>query len=144
YYRLNVITMEVPPLRERHEDVLPLTEIFVQQLAQQMGKSVPVIADELRTFLVGHALPGNVRQLKHALERAVALNRTGTLTVADLPPDLQSAGRIDCDTLFAGDQPLKEAVGNFERAFIVRTLETQQGRKVQTAETLGISRKSLW
>ena len=144
YYRLNVITMDVPPLRERHEDILPLTETFVQQLARQMGKPVPAIADELRTFLVGHPLPGNVRQLKHALERAVALNRTGTLTVADMPPDLQSSGRIDCDTLFAGDQHLKEALGNFERAFIVRTLGSHQGRKTLTAESLGISRKSLW
>ncbi|MCP3177020.1 sigma 54-interacting transcriptional regulator [Desulfuromonas sp. KJ2020] len=144
YYRLNVITMEVPPLRDRYEDILPLTEIFVQQLARQMGKPVPIVSAELRTFLAGHPLPGNVRQLKHALERAVALNRTGTLTVADLPPDLQSAGRIDCNTLLAGDQALKEALGNFERAYIVRALETHQGRKTATAESLGISRKGLW
>ena len=144
YYRLNVITVEVPPLRDRYEDILPLTEIFVQQLARQMGKPVPIVSAELRTFLAGHPLPGNVRQLKHALERAVALNRTGTLTVADLPPDLQSAGRIDCNTLFAGDHALKEALGNFERAYIVRALETHQGRKTQTAESLGISRKCLW
>ncbi len=144
YYRLNVITIDVPPLRERPEDILPLAEFFVQHHAQQMNKPVPTLSPDLRALLTRHPYPGNVRQLKHALERAVALTRTGVLRPEDLPPDMCDKRLGNCPDFFRTDIPLKDALGHFEREFIVRMLENNEGQKGKTAEAMGISRKNLW
>ena len=144
YYRLNVITIDVPPLRERPEDILPLAEYFIQHHAQQMNKQVPELSSDLRALLTSHPFPGNVRQLKHALERAVALTRTGILRPEDLPPDMCDKRLGNCPDFFRTDIPLRDAMVHFEREFIMRMLETNEGQKGKTAEAMGISRKSLW
>jgi DNA-binding NtrC family response regulator len=147
FYRLNVIHFEVPPLRDRADDILPLAELFVEQFCQQMKKPLKVLAPEVRVLLKNHPLPGNVRQLKHAIERAVALGQGELLLPNDLPADLLSQEQIESSGIHFSYNPgecLKQVMGRHERETLLQALRAHQGRKNETAASLGISRKSLW
>src|SRR5262249_18268028 len=86
YYRLNVIHIHLPPLRERLEDVLPLAEHFLGESAARAGKQIRAFHEAAKKALLGYAWPGNVRELENVVERAVALAETGLVTLDDLPP----------------------------------------------------------
>ncbi len=144
YYRLNVITLELPPLRERREDVLPLAERFIQQYCEEMSKPIRCLSPQAAEVLLTHTYPGNVRQLKHALERAVALGTGEVIIPEDLPSDF-----VECDEKADGisyipGKGLREANEGFEREYLLRALRHHDGKKTCTAKALGISRKSLW
>lgn len=142
FYRFNVINIDVPPLRQRPEDIIPLARMFAAKFTVSMGKRKMKIAPAVRDLLLTHPLPGNVRQLKHAFERAVALGQGREITLADLPPEMLKEGCAD--PVGNGGCTLRDAVGNFERGYIVKVLTRYGGHRSRAAEHLDISRKSLW
>lgn len=147
YYRLNVVDVHAPPLRERPGDVPLLAAAFLEQIAARQGRSVPQMEPAALAALTAHDFPGNVRELQHALERAVALARGGGVRADHLPPDIArraAAAPAGQAASAGGLMPLGEAVERFEQEYIRRALEQSGGHKGRAAELLGISRKSLW
>ena len=146
YYRLNVIPLILPPLRERREDILLLADHFLKKFVRKMGKEVSGLSEEAKSLLLKYPFPGNIRELENMLERAVALLKGKVIQAADLPEEIgvnttiAQAIREKIGTA----KPLHQAVGLFEKEYIQSVLEQTQGRKGQAAEVLGISRKSLW
>jgi two-component system response regulator AtoC len=143
YYRINVIRIDLPPLRARGDDVLLLAQRLVEQLAAKTDKKVTGIAAPAAEKLLAYAWPGNVRELRNCIERAVALTRFEEITVADLPEPIQDYRRsrlvLDLDDPTALP-PLEEV----ERRYILRVLEAVQGHRTRAAEVLGLDRKTLY
>ncbi|MGD0264204.1 MAG: sigma-54 dependent transcriptional regulator [Candidatus Methylomirabilota bacterium] len=139
YYRLSVISVTLPPLRERRDDIPLLAEFFLRKFAQEAGKRVERIAPEAMALLTAYPWPGNVRELEHAIERAVILTQNPTLLAQDLPPDLQAppGGRPTAD---AQVLPLREV----ERRHLLFALERAQGNRKRAAEWLGVTRRTLY
>src|SRR5262249_43980408 len=94
YYRLNVISIQVPALRERPEDIVELAQHFLRIYAQRAGRPVPQIDDDALVVLKGHAWPGNIRQLENVLERAVVVADGPLVTLQELPPELVAASAM--------------------------------------------------
>ena len=141
YYRLRVIEIALPPLRERTEDVPLLVEHFLKKLEHERGRTFSVTPQAL-SVLVSYAWPGNVRELENALEAAVALTRAGVLTPEDLPPKVRAefhdASRLE--DLYANLPSLEE----LERRYLAHVLRMTRENKARTAGILGISRKTLY
>ena len=137
YYRINVVHLRVPPLRERKEDILWLARHFLEAEAVQRGGAVRTMSNKLERFMLEYPWPGNVRELKHALERACVLSVAGKL-----PPDLMF-DEIPAK-LAPTDETLAEYLAADERQYLVRVLSTHGGHATRAAEALGISRKNLW
>lgn len=144
YFRLNVIPIHIPPLRQRPEDVLPLAEHFLSHFARGMGKPTPRLSAEARSLLLAYDFPGNVRQLKHAMERAVALGDGPVVEDADLPAEFVGAVPSAPVYTAAGTGDLKSALLACERQCLVLALRRHGGHRSETARALGISRKALW
>ncbi|HET7292589.1 MAG TPA: sigma-54 dependent transcriptional regulator [Vicinamibacteria bacterium] len=139
FHRLSVVELELPPLRERREDVLPLALHFLKREQKRGATRASGFDAEAEGLLLGYAWPGNVRELRAAVERAALLATGETLTAADLPPHL----RRDPQALFASrERPpsLKE----LEQAYIRHVLREADGQQTRAARVLGISRKALW
>ncbi len=138
YYRLNVIPIRMPALKERKEDIPPLIDSFLANYNCSFGKKV-ALSSEAITALLDYSYPGNVRELKNILERLVALASSDVVTVDSLPRHVaKQRGKI------ATTVPLAEVAAEAEKAHIMRTLKSVKGNKTRTAELLGISRKTLW
>lgn len=144
YYRLNVITLEVPPLRQRPEDILPLAEHFLEHFARTMKREPRSLSPQARALLLGCSFPGNVRQLRHAMERAMALGVGEHILPDDLPAEFKTAPSFGAGPVFQAGHPLKEALGHYEKAYIEQALALSGGRRQEAASRLGISRKNLW
>src|SRR3989449_5449022 len=143
YYRLNTFQIEVPPLRERKQDIPPLVASFVKQFAQQLGKSEPAIAPDAFQKLLDYSWPGNVRELQNAMEYAVVLARQNTVGVKELPGELQlpaALQQIERSVVSQGVQSLDE----MERVTILQALAQCHGNKKKAAELLGIQRPTLY
>lgn len=141
YYRLNVMTIEIPSLRERHGDIEELVTMLLKKLSNQLGKYVSNISDKAMECLMGHNWPGNVRELENVLERAINLTDSDTILPVHLPVYLtQSAKRV----LNGPVRPLKDVIEDTEKEAIVRCLEYTDGNKLKTAKLLDISRSSLY
>ena len=143
YFRVNVIHVEMPPLRARGSDVLLLAQHFLAHHAGKAGKRVTGLAPEAAERLLAYSWPGNVRELQNAMERAVALARYDHVTVDDLPEKIRAYR--PSHVLIAADDPselvpLEEA----ERRYILRVVETVGGNKTLAARVLGIGRKTLY
>jgi PAS domain S-box-containing protein len=143
-YRLNVISIDVPPLRQRRDDIIPMAELFLSQYSRQMKKPLRRLSPQVVALLLNYPFPGNVRQLKHAMERAVALGKGELVLPDDLPPEITGRQDSPPSTSFVPDQPLRQVVDDFEKEYIAQALHHHGKRKVETARSLGISRKSLW
>jgi two-component system response regulator HydG len=140
FYRLNVVGLEIPPLRERRDDIPLLAQHFLKNLASKNRKPVRGFSPHAMDLLVRHSWPGNVRELMNAVERGVVLSRGEFIDAEDLPLVLSPAEEVPSpDILAAIDQPL-DAV---ERQAILGTLAAAQGNKSETARRLGITRKTL-
>ncbi len=145
YYRLNTFQIELPPLRERKEDIPPLVASFVRTFAHQLGKAEPTIEPEAFQKLLDYGWPGNVRELQNAIEYAVVLARQGQITVKELPAEvrlpvaLQKAERAASQT---GAQA--QSLGEVERNAILDALAQTHGNKKKAAELLGIQRPTLY
>jgi DNA-binding NtrC family response regulator len=142
YYRLNVIRIELPPLRERTEDIPALVEHFIQKFADQARRSVAGIDNDALMALMSHRWPGNVRELEHTIERAVLMGKNATIGVDDLPQAMFIASH--------NDPPLERAVAKgytlyeLEREYIQRVMETTKGNKTEAARILGVDRTTLY
>jgi two-component system C4-dicarboxylate transport response regulator DctD len=131
-YRLNVVTIALPPLAERREDIVPLFEHFMLDAAVRYGRPAPVLTDRQRASLMQRDWPGNVRELRNAADRFV-------LGVADMPPPA-GAGADDP----ANEQTLKERVEQFERAVIAEALNQTGGAVAATADRLHVGKATLY
>ncbi|MCA9669908.1 MAG: sigma-54-dependent Fis family transcriptional regulator [Myxococcales bacterium] len=147
FYRLNVIEVKMPPLRERRGDIPLLVSDLMRRIAERRHIELPHLTPAAISALLTYGYPGNVRELHHALEHGVALARGGAIDVAHLPFDMQRGVASD-DSRGAESQesytPLADAVRQFEHAYIERVLQSVEGKRGEAAKLLGISRKSLW
>ena len=141
YYRLNVIVIHLPPLRERKDDVPLLVEHFLKKYAAKSGKKIEEISPDALSRMLEYNWPGNVRELENAIERAVALSRGIILTVKDLPP---LSSQNEPDVISPQTLTIEGIVKDAEKEHIVRILRETGGKKNETAKILGISRKPLW
>ena len=142
YYRLNVIELKLPPLRERREDILLLVEGFLKKCGEARGKEVKGVSEAALAMLMDYSWPGNVRELENVIERAVTLNRGEKVTPDDLPQAVQGArgDRRVLDEAAEKTLPLHE----IEKEYIKKILEKTGGNKYQAAQALGIDRKTLY
>jgi DNA-binding NtrC family response regulator len=138
FYRLNGIVIELPPLRARTEDVVPLAVRFLHTFADRQGKDAPSLSPEAVALLLRHPWPGNVRELEKAMERAVVLAGTEVLQPEDLPPAIR--GTADGADPAPGGRTLAEV----EKAHILVILHRHAWNQARAAEELGISRTTLW
>ena len=136
FYRINVFSIEVPPLREHPEDILPLTAFFIEKYARAMGKPVVKVSPEAEAVLKAHRWPGNVRELENAVERAMVVGRGEALEVRDLPVAAQNGG--------AGDEPAARSLSALEKEHIGRVLRECEGNVTHAAKVLGIDRATLY
>jgi DNA-binding NtrC family response regulator len=147
YFRLNVLTLTVPPLRERRADILPLAEYLLTTLRSVHGRPNAQLSDASRRMLTAYSWPGNVRELRNALERAVVFSRVGRNATSDKPdllepenfPENVRAAAPGAASPVAGLRSLEEV----EREVIAATLEATHYQISRSAEALGISRKTL-
>lgn len=148
YYRINVVSVEMPPLRERREDIPYLVDHFLSSFIAEMGKKVSGFTREAMEELMRASFPGNVRQLENLVERAVVLSSGDMITVDDLPPDLsQSVAQSGGTALLADDahlMTLREAMEGPEKVIIERALAAFDGNRQKTADSLGINRSTLF
>jgi DNA-binding NtrC family response regulator len=141
FYRLKVVTVLLPPLRDRKEDVLPLAEHFIARYAQSLGKPTRGLSDGARQRLLAHDWPGNVRELEGCIQRAVVLTRSEELE----PGDLACEGLGAASPCAGGaTQPLADTIRDAERSHLSQVLQSVGGERKRAADVLGISRKTLW
>jgi len=143
YYRLNVVSVIIPPLRDRKEDIPALMEHFIKKYAEENKKAISGVAAEARDLLMRYAYPGNVRELENIIERAVVLAKRGTVTTADLPLHLQGAGNDDAIPAVPLKGQLNETLDTVERGLILDALKGSNGVQTRAAERLGISERVL-
>jgi DNA-binding NtrC family response regulator len=141
YYRLNVIHLHVPPLRERRDDIGPLAVHFLERVRVDLKRAPMKLAARTAEILTGYSWPGNVRQLKNAVERMAVLAKTEVLNPDLLPPEIFE-GEAPAD-LELGDLPLKGAVTEFKKSYIRKALAKTGGNQKEAAELLGIQRTFL-
>jgi len=138
YYRLNVVNLHIPPLRERKEDIPLLVAAFLREFSQENGRTIEGIDAKARSALSNYSWPGNVRQLRNSIESAVVLCKGSVITIEDLPPGIRGEQ--------GGDQvrlPVGTSLAEAEKELIRYTLAREGGNKSRTAEVLGIGRKTL-
>ena len=143
YYRLNVIEIEVPPLRARGNDVLLLAHTFLQQFAEKSGKAVVGIAEPAATKLLDYDWPGNVRELRNVLERAVTMTQYDRVIVDDLPARVQQFTRNEF--VFGSEDPSNlVSLAELEQRYIVHVLQMVGNNRTRAARLLGLDRKTLY
>ncbi len=148
YYRLRVVTLELPPLRAHKEDIAPLAETFLQQLGARHNRAVRLERDALAA-VERYDWPGNIRELKNALERSLVLARGGEISIADLPEEVASGKAPTSRRLAHGpdtglsEPDFREAKRKFEVAYLRRKLEEHRWNVSRTAASVGLHRQSL-
>jgi two-component system NtrC family response regulator len=146
FYRLNVVHLHLPPLRERQEDIPLLAAHFIKKYVQENLRDKTVITPEALQVLIHYAWPGNVRELENVMERAVILCSNNTISPQDLPAELAPApaeSRLDIDRFIPLNTPLPEALDSIEEQMIRRALEKSGQVQVRAAELLGITKSLL-
>ncbi len=146
YYRLNVIRVELPPLRDRREDVAALAEQFVSRFAAEMGKDVRGLTPDAQRALLRYPFPGNVRELENMLERAVALAGARSIGLGDLPPEVSGMSGSEGPALLSlpeGGCNLDEVLTEIERRLILQALDRAGGVRTNAAQLLGITFRSF-
>jgi two-component system, NtrC family, response regulator PilR len=147
FYRINVIPISLPPLRERREDIGLLAEHFLAKYNEQMGKEIAGISRESMALLMEHDWPGNIRELENVVERAVALEATPTILPDSLPPSIRSdvprPGSATVEALPDAGFDLEAHVKEIERGYLAEALKRAGGVQVKAAELLGMSFRSF-
>ncbi len=143
YYRINVIGLELPPLRSRGTDTLRIAEHFLKQFATAENKSIDGLAEGVAEKLLSYSWPGNIRELRNVMERAIALTRYDKITIEDLPEKISN---FQSGTVFIGGLDPSELVSmeEIERRYITHVLEAAGGNQTQAARILGLDRKTIY
>jgi two-component system nitrogen regulation response regulator NtrX len=144
YYRLNVIPLRIPPLRERREDIPLLVDRFLKDFAHKEGDAEKKVTDEVMTVLMRYHWPGNVRELKNIIERLVIMTAAGVISKCDIAP-LFEEGKTQAsppEPEIVSDS-FRTAKQDFERQYIVRKLKEFDGNISRTAEAIGLERSNL-
>jgi transcriptional regulator with PAS, ATPase and Fis domain len=145
YYRLNVFQIEVPPLRERREDIPLLAGFFLDRFSGKMKKAIRGFSEEAQFLLMHYSYPGNVRELENAVQRAVALAEDDVIHPEDLPPRMREVEKPQIEGP-AGSTEIPDGLTleDVESMYIRRTVEKTGGNLSRAAKSLGISRSTLW
>jgi two-component system, NtrC family, response regulator PilR len=148
FYRINVIPIALPPLRERREDIPLLADHFLSKFSEQMGKAISGISHEAMQVLVRHDWPGNIRELENVIERAVALETTPAILPDSLPPAIRGETAVAANAQPVNPLPergfdLEAHVKDIERAYLAQALQRAGGVQVRAAELLGMSFRSF-
>jgi propionate catabolism operon transcriptional regulator len=147
YYRIDILRLDLPPLRERRQDIIPLMSDFVKKYCQILGKNFRDISPEGRRILQEHHWPGNVRELRNIAERLAVLNKSGVIESGDLEEMMsrqlarENNGEGSCAVTFATDSPVNS---DLNRSLLLRALEESNYHYGKAAAKLGISRTTLW
>ena len=141
YYRLNVIPLTVPPLRERPEDIPELCKHFVAWFSRSYGRPPITFAEDALKCLMGYRWPGNVRELRNVVERLMIMSRKQELTAVDLPHQVR--GKASEEMWFGRYDSLKEAREDFEKRYIAHSLKQNGGNVTKTADALKLERSNL-
>lgn len=142
YYRVNVINIELPALRERRSDIPLLAQTFLQELRDDTNRTVRGFTDESLAALENYPWPGNIRELQNVVERAVLLGKSEMISPADLPRDIAGGSAITVSRV--GNRTLKEALEEPERQIILDVLEANGWNRNATADSLGVNRTTLY
>jgi DNA-binding NtrC family response regulator len=142
-YRLNVVTIHLPPLRQRRGDIPALVETFLARYAEENGRSIQGISRDALDLLLRQPWPGNVRELQNVIERAVVMSRGDVLDRADLPPEIIEAGAESPADIDGGEAALPDRVQRLEREAIREALDASGGNQSQAAARLGITERNL-
>jgi two-component system NtrC family response regulator len=143
YYRLNVVPVVIPPLRDRKEDVPALMEHFLKKYGRENRKKISGVSAEARDLLMRYSYPGNVRELENIIERAVVLAKGKTVTSADLPLHIRTAESEEKICVKKTGRALTETLETLERGLIIEALKETGGVQTKAAEKLGISERVL-
>jgi two-component system response regulator HydG len=144
YYRLNVVTIELPSLRDRREDIPLLAAYFLEKYARRLGRRVEDFSADAKAALLRYDFPGNVRELENAIERAVTLAEGSSIQRDDLPASFYAPTLLPAGTRADDDARDAWSLEDVEREHIQRVLRRQKGNVTNTARQLGISRTTLW
>jgi transcriptional regulator with PAS, ATPase and Fis domain len=139
FYRINVIPFRIPPLRERPEDIGPLTQFFVEKVSKRTGKRITAIDDEVMNIFNQHQWPGNLRELENVVEAAIHLTSGEKIVISSLPDYL-----VDDPKLLIGQKTLKEILEDTEKRVLEKTLQKYSDDKQLAAKALGISKSSMY
>jgi DNA-binding NtrC family response regulator len=146
YYRLKVVELELPPLRERTEDIPALSHRFLEQVAERLDREPKPLSPEALATLTRHYWPGNVRELRNVLEQAAVLASGEAIEVGDLHLPVRSGGAEPAlqmgEGMTFGDAK-RQTIESFERDFLLRALRQNQGNVSRTAQAIGMVRQSL-
>lgn len=149
YYRLNVVNVKIPALRERSEDIIELTHYFLYEFSIKYNRQIKSISQAVMQALLQHNWPGNIRELRNAIERLVVFSDNGIVNILDLPPEVND--NIHIPPVIGNPKPLQqesmpftEQVQDFERKLITQELEKANGNKLQCAKNLKITRATLY
>ncbi len=154
YYRISTITISIPPLRKRSEDILDLTDYFIKKFSLELNKKITGIEEPVKKFLMSYDFPGNVRELKNIIERMIVLSENGSLNYDDIANDDISNDDIEEDSLYTNVEKmsmfdkefvnLKEIRKKAESNYIKKVLEVCDYNVTESAKKLGISRRQLF
>lgn len=144
YYRVNVVNLEIPPLRERVADIPVLARFFLKRNCEEAGKTISDFSPEVLQLFQSYRWPGNVRELQNAVARAVLLGRGESIEIMDLPPTLIHGPKASVSVPVLDGKHLKDALSTPERQIIVQMLESNGWNRNATAEALGINRTTLY
>lgn len=139
YYRLNVVGVHLPPLRERREDISKLAEHFMAKYNKEMGKACVAVSDSAMDILMNYEWKGNIRELQNVIERAIIFAETDTIEIADIGL-VAAAGTLSDPA----DETLQDALRTYEKQYILRILKKYKGDKAQAAKELGIGVSTLY
>lgn len=140
YYRINVVPVKLPPLRERTEDIPELVRYFIDKFSRSFRKDVSKITDSALSILMNYKWPGNIRELENLMERLVAITDSNFISQEDIPVEFYIDEKVKTET---DDGLLERACNTFERNFILKTMEQERWSRTRTANTLGIPISTL-
>ncbi|NLY71238.1 MAG: sigma 54-interacting transcriptional regulator [Clostridiales bacterium] len=154
YYRLNVFSINIPPLCKRKEDILLLADFFIEKYAYYLDKKIKVLDDEVKTIFINYKWPGNVRELENTIERAMYLSKNDKISVDDLPEYMINAYNKMSDAVYPAVNHISESsisnisgldkLADAEKRIIIDTLKECQGNITKAAQSIGISRRALY
>jgi two-component system response regulator AtoC len=139
YFRLQVIPIDIPPIRERLEDVPILSDYFLQKYCQREGVPLKTLSEKVKKLFMSYSWPGNVRELENYIERAVVISKTSELKVSDFPIEIA----VGSSGLASADTDTGQTIAEMEKRLIIKTLEANNWNKARTAEILGVTTRTL-